>query len=119
MPVPGGQPAPGADSIQKAVAFLQDNYANPELCLKMVADYVALNEKYFSTRFTKECGSSFIAYLNDLRLFHAQEFLMQTDLKMYEISDRVGYNNVEHFNHIFKKKFGKTPSEYRKSADNI
>ena len=110
---------PGADSIQKAVAFLQDNYANPELCLKMVADYVALNEKYFSTRFTKECGSSFIAYLNNLRLFHAQEFLMQTDLKMYEISDRVGYNNVEHFNHIFKKKFGKTPSEYRKSADNI
>lgn len=110
---------PGADSIQKAVAFLQDNYANPELCLKMVADYVALNEKYFSTRFTKECGSSFIAYLNDLRLFHAQEFLMQTNLKMYEISDRVGYNNVEHFNHIFKKKFGKTPSEYRKSADNI
>ena len=109
---------PGADSIQKAVAFLQDNYANPELCLKMVADYVALNEKYFSTRFAKECGSSFIVYLNDLRLYHAQELLMQSDLKMYEISDRVGYSSVEHFNHIFKKKFGKTPSEYRKAACN-
>ena len=109
---------PGADSIQKAVAFLQDNYANPELCLKMVADYVALNEKYFSTRFAKECGSSFIVYLNDLRLYHAQELLMQTNLKMYEISDRVGYSSVEHFNHIFKKKFGKTPGEYRKSAVN-
>ena len=48
---------PGADSIQKAVAFLQDNYANPELCLKMVADYVALNEKYFSTRFAKKVFS--------------------------------------------------------------
>lgn len=109
---------PGADSIQKAVAFLQDNYANPELCLKMVADYVALNEKYFRTRFAKECGSSFIVYLNDLRLYHARELLMQTDLKMYEISDRVGYSSVEHFNHIFKKKFGKTPSEYRKAACN-
>lgn len=110
---------PGADSIQKAVAFLQDNYANPELCLKMVADYVALNEKYFSTRFSRECGNSFIGYLNDLRLYHAQELLMQTDLKMYEISDRVGYGTVEHFNHIFKKKFGKTPGEYRKAACNI
>ena len=45
-----------------------DNFTNPELTLRTVADYVGFSEKYFSTRFTKECGTTFIAYLNDLRI---------------------------------------------------
>ncbi len=103
------------DPIKKAQLFMQDNYTNAELTLKTVADYVSFNEKYFSTRFAKECGSTFISYLNELRLGRAKELLQQSSLKMYEISEYVGYNNVEHFNHTFKKKFGISPSDYRNS----
>lgn len=104
------------DAVKKARLFMEDNYANPELTLKTVADYVGFNEKYFSTRFTKECGCTFITYLNRLRLQHAQELLAQTGLKMYEISEHVGYNSVEHFNHTFKKFLGISPSDYRNNA---
>ena len=104
------------DAIKKARLFMEDNYANPELTLKTVADYVGFNEKYFSTRFAKECGCTFITYLNRLRLQRAQELLARTGLKMYEISDHVGYNSVEHFNHTFKKFLGISPSDYRNSA---
>ena len=104
--------------MQRAREFLQDNFSNPELTLKTVADYVGFNEKYFSTRFAKECGSTFIAYLNDLRIAKAQELLLQTDLKMYEISEAVGYRSVEHFNHMFKKKLCISPRDYRQGRKN-
>lgn len=105
-----------ADSIAKAKGFLADNFANPELTLKSAADYVGLNEKYFSSRFTKEAGITFSAYLTDLRMQRAKQLMMTTDLKMYEISERVGYHNVEHFNRMFKRAMGVSPSDYRRSG---
>ncbi|MDO5423968.1 MAG: response regulator [Eubacteriales bacterium] len=104
-----------ADLILRAKRFTADNYANPELTLKSVADYVGLNEKYFTTRFTKETGSNFRDYLTEVRLSRAKKLIETTDLKMYEISERVGYNNVEHFNRMFKKNVGISPSDYKKS----
>lgn len=97
--------------------FMQDNFTNPELMLKTVADFVGFSEKYFSSRFTQECGCPFIGYLNDLRIGRAQELLLQTDMKIYEISDAVGYSSVEHFNHMFKKKLCMSPKDFRKTRD--
>lgn len=105
-----------ADTILRAKRFLSDNYANPELTLKSVADYVGLNEKYFSSRFTKEAGTTFSAYLTDLRMQKAKKLMLSTDLRMYEISERVGYHNVEHFNRMFKKSFGISPGDFRKNS---
>lgn len=102
-----------ADTILRAKRFLADNFANPELTLKATADYVGLNEKYFSSRFTKEAGETVSAYLTDLRMQRAKRLLVSTDLKMYEISERVGYRSVEHFNRTFKKIFGVSPKDYR------
>lgn len=101
------------NAIQLAKEFMQDNFTNPELMLKTVADYVGFSEKYFSTRFTRECGCTFINYLNDLRIRRAQDLLLQTDMKIYEISDAVGYSSVEHFHHMFKKKLGISPKDFR------
>ena len=39
---------------------------------------------------------------------------MQTDMKIYEISEAVGYSSVEHFNHMFKKKLCISPKDYRR-----
>lgn len=99
--------------IMRARRFMMDNYSNPELTLKSVADYVGFNEKYFTTRFTKETGSTFINYLTDLRLQKAKQLMNTTDLKMYEISERIGYSHVEHFNRTFKKTFGVSPRDYK------
>lgn len=105
-------------AMERAKAFMQDNFMRPELTLRTVADYVGFNEKYFSNRFTKEFGCTFISFLNDLRIRRAQELLLQTDMKMYEISEAVGYSSVEHFNHMFKKKLCISPREFRKDREN-
>lgn len=105
-----------ADVMQRARRFIADNFANPELTLGSVAAYVGFNEKYFTTRFTKEVGTNFRDYLTDIRLNRAKKLMETTDLKMYEISDRVGYNNVEHFSRMFKKHFGISPGDYKKTT---
>lgn len=107
-----------ADVMQRARRFIADNFANPELTLGSVAAYVGFNEKYFTTRFTKEVGTNFRDYLTDIRLNRAKKLMETTDLKMYEISDRVGYNNVEHFSRMFKKHFGISPGDYKKTTVN-
>lgn len=103
------------DVILRAKRFIQDNYSNPELTLGSVAGYIGLNEKYFSTRFTKETGNTFINYLTEVRIRRAKEMMDHTDLKIYEISQSVGYNSVEHFTRVFKKVCQISPSAYKKS----
>ena len=48
-----------------------------------------------------------------LRIEHAQRFLRETDLMIYEISERVGYNDTVYFSRVFEKITGVRPSEYR------
>ncbi len=103
-----------ADMMIRAKRFIMDNYANPELTLGSVASFIGLNEKYFSTRFTKEEGMTFINYLTEVRIRKARELMETTDLKIYEISQSVGYNSVEHFTRVFKKLCKVSPGGYRK-----
>lgn len=113
-----GQSRRQADPIARARRFMEDNFTDHSLTLKMVADQVGFNEKYFSAQFTKRCGCTFVAYLNQLRLRYAQQLLTGTDLKIYEVSDRAGYNSIEHFTHTFKKNLGISPKDYRMKGEN-
>ncbi len=103
------------DLIVRAKRYIADNYENAELSLSSVANYVGLNEKYFSNRFTKETGEKFSVYLTELRLQKAKELLKNTSFKIYEIAEMVGYHNAEHFNRMFKKYNGISPLQYRKT----
>lgn len=102
------------DAILKAKRYISDHYEEADLSLTKVADYVGLNEKYFSNRFTKECGETFSSYLMELKIQKAKELLKTTNFKVYEIAEMVGYYNVEHFNRMFKKLNGISPARYRK-----
>lgn len=102
------------DVMVKAKRYLADHYEDADLTLASVADYVGLNEKYFSNRFTKETGETFSSYLTQLRVQKARELLRTTTFKVYEISEMVGYRNPEHFNRMFKKVCGISPAQFRK-----
>ena len=98
----------------RAKRYIADHYEDAQLSLSMVAEYVGLNEKYFTNRFTKETGETFSGYLKDLRMQKAQELLRTTSFKIYEISEMVGYHNAEHFTRMFKKVNGVSTAQYRK-----
>ncbi len=103
------------DVMIRAKRYMADHYEDCELSLSKVAEYVGLNEKYFTNRFTKETGENFSSYLTALRMQKAKELLKTTTFKVYEISEMVGYHSVEHFNRMFKKINGVTPAQYRKT----
>lgn len=103
------------DAVTRAKHYIMEHYQKPDLTLKEVAEYVDLSEKYFTTKFTKECGETFLSYLTGLRVQKAKELIKTTTFKMYEIAEMVGYNNPEHFNRIFKKSTGLSPAQYRKA----
>lgn len=94
--------------------YIQDHYDDPELSLKDIAAYAGLNEKYVSSRFTKEAGETITAYLTEFRIQKAKEILKTTDFKIYEVAEMTGYHSVEHFNKVFKKIVKITPGQYRK-----
>ncbi|WP_029504879.1 helix-turn-helix domain-containing protein [Lachnoclostridium phytofermentans] len=104
------------DATIKAKRYIVDNYEDADLSLLKVAEYVGLNEKYFTSRFTKETGETFSSYLTEIRMQKAKDLLKNTNFKVYEISEMVGYHNVEHFNRMFKKINKVSPAQYRKGT---
>jgi len=98
--------------IIKALKFINKNYSNKELSLAKVSEYVELSTCHLSTLFTKEVEISFKDYLTRVRIEKAKELINSTNLKMYEISDQVGYANVEHFSRVFKKATGICPNQF-------
>lgn len=103
------------DIMIRAKRYLADRFENPDLTLAEAAEYIGLNEKYFSNRFTKETGETFSSYLTGLRMQKARELLKTTSFKVYEIAEMSGYHNVEHFNRMFKKINGVSPAQFRKT----
>lgn len=105
------------DVIVKAKRYIANQYENPGLKLKDVAEYVGLNEKYFTNQFSKSEGETFTNYLLGIRMEKAKELLKTTDFKVYEIAEMVGYRNVEHFTRLFKKSEAISPTQYRKTKE--
>lgn len=98
--------------IENALEFISANYKN-ELKLNMVADTVHMSPQYFSTVFKKLTGSSFVDYVNKLRINKAVEMLEGTNRKITSIAMECGFNNTATFNESFRKFTGKTPSRLR------
>jgi two-component system response regulator YesN len=72
---------------------------------------------YFSTLFKKYTGIPFTEYLTRLRIETAYSILRNSDKKVYEVAQEVGYRDVKYFTKLFKKHYGLTPEEGRKFAD--
>jgi len=102
--------------VYKAQEFIKANY-NEDLTLKMVSDYLGLSESYFSRFFTKHTTISFSEYLISIRIDKAKQLLVKTNLKVFEVADKVGYPNIEHFSRMFKKITGYTPNNFKHSME--
>jgi AraC-like DNA-binding protein len=104
---------PEKDISTKIKRYISGNYMRTDFSLADVAAYVDLNEKYLSTRFTKENNMTVHDYLTGIRMQKAEELLKTTTFKIYEIASMTGYTSAEHFNRTFKKNTGMSPVQWR------
>ena len=101
--------------VRNAVRYVEKHVDCP-ISVNEVADYLGVSVSYFSTLFRKETGEKFISFIIRYKIDRACERLEQTNDKIYEISEALGYTDVKYFCKIFRKYTGCTPSEYRESA---
>ena len=107
----------GAEStVDDVIDYIEHNY-NGDLTLENVAPLFSYNSVYFGKVFARETGKSFNSYVNDIRLAKAKDLLISTNLKIYEISERTGYNDVDYFSKKFRQVMGISPAEFRKTYE--
>lgn len=99
--------------IRDAKKYINENYAK-QLKLEDMGAMAGFNSSYFSALFKKETGKNFSEYLIEVRIQKAKELLIEKNLGIPEIAERVGYSDMKYFNKIFKKETDLTPSEFRK-----
>ncbi|HOJ09871.1 MAG TPA: response regulator [Clostridiales bacterium] len=91
--------------------YIHQNYSQ-NIVLSDVAEKYSISTCYLSRVFAEEVGCNFAQYLSKVRIEAAIDLLINTNLKIYEIAERVGYSNSEHFSRSFKKIIGKSPKTY-------
>lgn len=107
--------SPTVDSLKSCII---ENFTNPEFKITDCKEYSYYNKDYMRQVFKKETGHSPLDFLNELRLNNAVKLLSGNREPQYmisEISFLCGFYDVGYFTRLFRKKYGVTPSEYRKA----
>ncbi len=103
------------DVVDQALAYLKDNYADPNISAQFIAELYHITPSYFSRLFNERSGYAFPDYLATLRIEAAGKILLEEQHKsIQEICEMVGYTNASYFSATFKKKYGITPGQFRK-----
>lgn len=101
-------------TVKRAKSIIHEYY-NTGITLDEIAGKLGITPEYLGTKFRTETGVTFSTYMKDYRITKAKELLLGTNLKLYEIADRVGYNDPKYFSRVFKETTGQLPAEYRKT----
>jgi len=102
-------------AIQGLVARIATDPAAP-LTVAIVAAELGMNTGRFGRLFKRSTGTSFPGYVNQMRVTHACQLLMQTNRYVTSICYAAGFNNVANFNRQFLALKGVTPSEFRRQS---
>lgn len=109
---------PTADRFSEMLIYIKENFRN-NICSREVAEKFFMNNSYFCEYFKKNSGQTFSSYLRSVRLDHAANLAVMTDMSVSRIAEDSGFKTVSHFLRCFKDKFGMTPMEMRKCRRNI
>jgi len=92
---------------------IHERHADPDFSLEEAAQRAGVSKNHLSFEFSRETGETFTEYLSRTRVEEAKHLLATTDLRVYEVGERVGYPNVEHFSRLFKKRVGVSPVRFK------
>lgn len=99
--------------IAEITGWIRQNYADRNLTMSVAAERAAMAYSYFSQRFSKATGMSFVAFVKLTRVEAAQALLRTSRLRITEIAERVGFAGRKALTSTFREITGTTPKEYR------
>ena len=104
----------GETAIEEIKKYIEQYYYT-EINLSQLANKYFINASYLSQLFKNKTGKRFSDYITNVRIEKAKELLLTTNLKAYQISEVIGYNNPRYFSEVFVKYQAVTPTQYRQS----
>lgn len=96
---------------QKIRDYIDRNLSTASL--QTIADAVYLHPVYLSRLYKAETGEGISEYIHKQRMLKAAEMLKDDTLKIYEISEQLGFKNAAYFSKVFREEFGMTPNDFR------
>lgn len=101
--------------ISTILAYIMDHYTE-KISLVSLSEALHFSTGYVSKLIKKKTGFTFLEILTNIRMYYAARLLSTTDLKGFEICDRIGFSDEHYFTQVFKKVYGMTPNEYKRRA---
>ncbi len=92
---------------------IHERFGDPDFSLEQASVRAGVSKNHLSFEFSREAGETFTEYLSRTRVEEAKRLLATTSLLVYEVGERVGYPNVEHFSRVFKKWVGVSPVRFK------
>lgn len=99
--------------ISRIIEYIRTNYRTIT-SVEQIAAELYISAGYAKNMFKKHTGQTIFDYLIETRINEAKKLLANPDVKVYEVSELVGYSNKTHFAETFKRKTGLNPKEYQK-----
>ena len=109
-----GDSAP--DKIERAREYIAEHLCEGEILVSDLGKMCGISEKHFRTLFSRRYGTTPAQYIIDARMSMAQRLLSEGSFAVSEVSEMVGINDVYYFSRLFKKRFGTSPSSFRKKG---
>lgn len=101
--------------IQEIIEYTQNHFCESSISLQVLSDKFSLNPAYICRAFKQETGENWNEYLTKLRIEKSIEILKSTDLKSYEIAEKVGYSDAKYFSLCFKTFTGQNFTKFRQN----
>lgn len=101
------------DVITCVKKYIEENYGK-NLSLEALGEIVHLHPAYLSKIFKETTEENLSNFITEVRMQKAAQLLEQTELRIHEIMEQVGYQKSQYFSKLFKARYAVTPKEYRK-----
>ncbi len=92
------------------------SHSDSDLKLKIISKKFYINNTYLSNTFAIKTGMRFNDYITMVKMARARYLFINTQLRTYEIGYKIGYRDINYFSKLFKKYYGKNPSEYKNAV---
>ena len=99
--------------VVAAIEYIEDHYPDMDFSLGALAESMSVSEGHISRLFKADTDISINNYLTKYRIKMAMDYLKDMQVKVYEVAEKVGYQDIAYFSNTFKKLVGKTPSDYQ------
>lgn len=101
------------DRLDRIFRYVEKNYTEA-ITLKDVSDYIGFSTYYFTKFFKRNTGKTFIQFLNEYRIEKAKWILLNEDIAVAELVERIGIGSIKTYYRLFKEIVGMSPKEYKR-----